>query len=1155
MTGITWQLAHDSAVADGLVMQTQESINTMERARADTIQVELSTQSFRITGDPARLQERDAAIRSREALMQQIRLHTADNEVQHDRWDQLRDVLNQRLAISRQIEALRKSGNLRAANSIANSAPLQATRNQSAVLLAAMQQDERSVLDQRLAQQTQANQRLANFSALASLLLLGFLMVAYSTIRHQILNAEQHRHDLAHSQEKLAITLRSIGDGVLATDIAGRITHINPVAQHLTGWGEAEALGQPIDLVFHIVHEETRLPAEIPVARVLATGEIHELANHTLLIARDGQEVPIADSASPMRTPQGNVSGVVLVFRDETLARQAKRTIQNQNQLLEQRVAERSKQLQASQHHLFHIINNLPALIACVDAERNYLYVNEQYRQRFAPDISDLTGHAVRTVLGETRYQIAEPLISKALRGEAQSYDWEPFPGVWQMINYLPLTDVNGQVTGYYVLGTDISERHKIEDARRHSEEQLSRVLAGSDQGYWDWNMQTNAFQVSDRWQTMLGYAPGEIQVDVAHWPALVHPDDLPKAQASIQAHLRGETPRHAVEIRCKTKQGDWRWILTNGRVVSRADNGQPLMMSGTHTDISERKRLEAAQLEASAVFEHSYQGIMVVNANGLIHRINPSFTRMTGYAIDEVRGKSPKLLASGRHSIAFFQTFWSALKQNDFWHGEIWNRKKSGEIYAALQSVTVVRDQNGRIQQYVSLYTDISQLKAHEVELEHAANYDSLTELPNRRLLSDRLRQAFARSLRSGKSSAVCFLDLDGFKEINDQYSHSVGDMVLVAVSQLLQGALRSEDTLARMGGDEFVLLLSEVNSTEEFAMVLDRVLLAVQQPLEVAGHSLRLTASIGVSLYPDDNADPDTLLRHADQAMYLAKQAGKNRYQLFDATLDRVAQQHRAFLARVQRGFAQQEFVLFYQPKVNLDTREVIGMEALIRWQHPERGLLAPGEFVPQVTGSQLERPLGEWVIETALSQIDHWQAQGLRLRVSVNVSANHLLLPGFTEHLETALQQHPQVLASNFELEVLETAALADIEQAAAILHCCKALGVHFSLDDFGTGYSSLTYLRKLPVDTLKIDQSFVRNMLTDPEDLGIVRGVIQLAAALHREVIAEGVETLELGQLLQQMGCPYAQGYGISRPMPADQVLAWVGNWRQTPTQLA
>ncbi len=567
----------------------------------------------------------------------------------------------------------------------------------------------------------------------------------------------------------------------------------------------------------------------------------------------------------------------------------------------------------------------------------------------------------------------------------------------------------------------------------------------------------------------------------------------------------------------------------------------------GIARDISERRRIELAQREAAAVFESSYEGIMVLDGERHIVRVNPAFTRITGYSPAEALGQQPVWLAAD--TISSDDTPWRSLQAQGFWSGEVWSRRKNGERYAQLLSLSLVRDDDGSVRHYVGLFSDISPLKNHQAELVRAAHYDPLTGLPNRRLLGDRLEQAIARAARSGKTLAVCQFDLDDFRQINERHGHAAGDQLLRAVADNLKAALRADDTLAHLGGDSFALLLTDIDAAQGCPALLDRVQAAIATPLTVAGSQLHATASIGVSLYPEDNADGDTLLRHADQAMFLAKEAGKNRYHLFDPESDRKAQCQRRQLERLRLALARGEFVLHYQPKVDLGDGRVIGVEALIRWQDPERGLLAPGAFLPYIEAVEaMERALGDWVLASALAQLEQWLHAGLQFSVSVNISAHQLMHADFVDDLQRLLERHPQVPRERLELEILETAALTDLPRAIAVMQHCAALGVRFALDDFGTGYSSLTYLRKLPVDTLKIDQSFVRDMLVDPDDRAIVDGVIRLAAAFNRHVIAEGVETIEHGLALQRLGCRLAQGYGIARPMPAEQLPAWLRDWQ-------
>ncbi|MGI9134094.1 MAG: EAL domain-containing protein, partial [Rhodoferax sp.] len=543
----------------------------------------------------------------------------------------------------------------------------------------------------------------------------------------------------------------------------------------------------------------------------------------------------------------------------------------------------------------------------------------------------------------------------------------------------------------------------------------------------------------------------------------------------------------------------------------------------------------------------NSYEGIIIADANKQIVDVNPAFTRITGYTQQEIVGQTPKVLSSGRHDHDFYAAMWASVAEHDFWQGEICNRRKSGELYTEMLSLSVVRDKGGAVQHYIGVFSDISLLKSHEEELYRIAHYDTLTGIPNRRLLSDRMAQALARARRSRRLVAVCYLDLDGFKAVNDRFGHAGGDRVLVSTTERLKSVLRTDDTLARLGGDEFVLLLTDLQQVQECHVALERVLRVLKEPLEVDGTVINVSASLGVTLYPADDVDADTLLRHADQAMYLAKEAGKNTYHFFDPVHDHQVQTQRLYLQRLRDALERREFVLHYQPKADLLTGRIIGAEALIRWQHPIEGMLLPSAFLHNLEGTELEIAVGEWVIETVLEQIIAWNRMGLDFTVSANISADHLLRGNFSERLQLLLERHPLARPSSLELEILETAALTDMKKAVHTITECRKLGVQFALDDFGTGYSSLTYFLNLPVQMLKIDQSFVRVMLEDPGGLGIVESVVRLAQAFNRPVIAEGVETLEHGSLLLHFGCRLAQGYGVARPMPAEQFPLWMQQW--------
>jgi diguanylate cyclase (GGDEF)-like protein/PAS domain S-box-containing protein len=712
-----------------------------------------------------------------------------------------------------------------------------------------------------------------------------------------------------------------------------------------------------------------------------------------------------------------------------------------------------------------------------------------------------------------------------------------------------PVRGSDGEVVGLFGISRDVTEREDMLAQLREREQRLARVLEGSNQGYWDWNMVSGHIELSPRFETMLGYEAGSLQLSTHTWPQVIHPDDVPDVTEAIQRHRRGEAAELDVEMRVRTAAGGWCWIHSRGRIVQRDAAGEPLMMSGTHTDITEQKRYRLASSESATVLDSLYEGVMVVGLDRKVLRVNPAFQRITGYEAAEVVGQSPRMLSSGRHGAAFYQAVWDSLDQRGHWHGEIWNRRKNGEIYPELLSISAIRDERGRVQHHVGVFSDISRLKAHETELYNIAHFDALTGMPNRLLLGDRLTQALARAQRQNNLLAVCYLDLDGFKDINDTHGHTVGDRLLVWVAERLKQALRADDTLARLGGDEFVLLMSDLPNQTEGLAAAERVLKTIAEPVVLDGVVLNVSASLGLTLYPQDASDADTLLRHADQAMYLAKDAGKNRCVLFDPVHDREVQAHRERLARLRKAHQNNEWVLYYQPKVDLNNGDVIGMEALIRWQHPERGVLSPAEFMPLLEGSELEFQVGDWVIRTALAQMAQWHGAGLPLAVSVNIGAAHLLHPDFVDNLRWMLQSQPDAPAVALELEILETVGLADVDRAVEVLTRCRALGVACSLDDFGTGYSSLAYFRRLPVHMVKIDQSFVRDMLFDDNDFGIVDSVVRLSKAFNRQVIAEGVETMDHGARLMAIGCHLAQGYGIARPMPSARVAEWMAQWQQ------
>ena len=628
------------------------------------------------------------------------------------------------------------------------------------------------------------------------------------------------------------------------------------------------------------------------------------------------------------------------------------------------------------------------------------------------------------------------------------------------------------------------------------------------------------------------------------------HPKDLLNGPATDPEKIRYITQKlHLAEpfeedILLYTRTGVPFWIHLYCVPIGVEQNVAPGFIA-VMNNISDRKHSERGLRIAASVFDRSHEAIVISDQNNCILDVNPAFSRITGYNRSDVLGLNPSILSSGRHSPAYYRSMWRRIKETDHWRGEIWNRRKNGEEFVELLSISRVHlDEPGRYY-HVAAFTDITALKNHAKELDRAVNYDELTGLPNRQLLEDRLRNARSHADRQQKNLSVCYLDLDGFKAINDSLGHAAGNQMLRLLASRLAQTLSSGDTVARIGGDGFGVILQSDNHDA----VYERILSTINEPVDTGSGSITLTASLGITRYPADSADAEGLIRHANQAMYSAKEKGRNLLHFFDPELNEHRQQRREQLTEITQALENEEFELYFQPQVRIEGCKVVGFEALIRWNHPHRGLLQPNAFLPTLEDSHLEVPLGQWVLKEAIYQMNLWRDAGEDLSVSINISARHLMDRSFTRYLENYLHSHPAVEPRQITLEVLESTALDDIRRASSVLARCQELGFRIALDDFGTGFSSLTYLRTLPVDLVKIDKSFVRNMLNDASDRAIVESVIFLGQRFTHPILAEGVETMDHARALRQLGCDYIQGYGIARPMPAGEVLGWLQQWHQ------
>lgn len=631
------------------------------------------------------------------------------------------------------------------------------------------------------------------------------------------------------------------------------------------------------------------------------------------------------------------------------------------------------------------------------------------------------------------------------------------------------------------------------------------------------------------------------------HWQN----DSLPSLKRVLDKLLSRKENENTLDLTFDTPQGDERAIKVMQHAVLD-EQDRLISIDGLIENITDKIQTEHDLIQAANVFRHSQEAILITDRKGYILNINEAFTRITGYSKEEVLGQTPRVLSSGKHDKTFYAELWHELFNKGTWSGEIWNRRKNGEIYPEKMTVSSILDENGSPKEFIALFSDITTQKKQQSQLEYIAHFDALTGLPNRTLLADRLNQAITYSKRHQLNLAVLFIDLDGFKAINDSYGHQAGDELLITVAKRFKQCLQEEDTIARIGGDEFVAVILDIENSATTDDLLKRLLDNANKPITYEDNQLKVSASIGVSFYNQQNElDADQIIRQADQAMYQAKMKGKNQVYVFDEkTFGSMAQTQE--LMALEKGVKNNELRLHYQPKIHLREGHVLGFESLIRWQHPEKGLLSPAAFLPLLRDHPLSVDVGFWVIEAALKQMTDWKKQGLDINLSVNIEGELLQEPGFIPRLGKVLYRYPDIPARNLTLEILETSALEDIFSVSKTMkECSSSLGVNFSIDDFGTGYASLTYLKHLPVTELKVDQSFVKDLHSEPQSLSIMESIIGMGDAFNLDVIAEGVETDEQATLLLKLGCDMAQGYHISRPMPPAEIPDWLATWHPAP----
>jgi diguanylate cyclase (GGDEF)-like protein/PAS domain S-box-containing protein len=799
-----------------------------------------------------------------------------------------------------------------------------------------------------------------------------------------------------------------------------------------------------------------------------------------------------------------------------------------------------SGEVRRREAELTDLIENIPEMIFVKDArDLRFVRINRVGEELLGVDRSQLLGRSDLDLFSPERAEAFRARDREVLHeGRLVEIEDEPVdtPSGRRLLRTrkLPILGTDGQPRYLLGIAEDVTDRHRDEQRLREAQ-RVARM------GEWELDLDTGVAVWPEQTRRILGvdrFEPATLDTLRRH----CHPDDWSGIEQAL-ADVRAGDDDYQVTYRVRLEDGEVRRVHSRAE-VDRGHDGVPRRLVGVVQDVTERERNEERQQLADAVFENTTEAVIVTDAESRILRVNPAFTEITGYPAEEVLGRKPKLLKSDRHDPAFYAAMWEALSTTGHWRGEIWNRRRDGRVFPAWQTISAVHDHSGALRQYVSLMSDITPLKEVERRLDYMAYHDALTGLPNRHLLNERLAQAIVRSRRRDEMVGVLFLDLDRFKNINDSLGHPLGDELLRSVADRLVAVVRESDMVARLGGDEFVAVAESVKSEDRLAVLAEKLLGVFREPFHVQGHELSVDASIGISVFPVDGVQPSILVRNADTAMYRAKASRRNSYVFYTAELTERASAKVRMEMELRHALARDEIRLAFQPQVDLETGRVVGVEALLRWHSAKLGVISPTEVIPLAEETRLILPIGRWVLDQACREFLSLRESGFAVeRLAVNVSPIQIQQGDLVEILEEVLAT-TGMPANRLEIEVTEEAFMLDPKLAVDTLNAIHALGVQLAVDDFGTGFSSLAYLKQFPVTRLKIDQSFVRDMLKHGDDLAIVRSVIALGRGLGLEVIAEGVESRAHADRLREDGCKEGQGYYFSAPLERPALIDWL-----------
>ncbi len=677
-------------------------------------------------------------------------------------------------------------------------------------------------------------------------------------------------------------------------------------------------------------------------------------------------------------------------------------------------------------------------------------------------------------------------------------------------------------------------------DQLAKSRERLALAMEASDIGFWDWNLETDEVFHSN-FDRMLGYSTAELKTFRGHLQPLVHPDDFSSIRQRMIEHLKGRTARYHMVYRTRHKNGSWRWVEDDGSVVARDDHGKVLRMLGTRRDVTAQQEAAEELRLAARVFDTATEAILIYDDQFRALKVNSVFERITGYSRDEIIGKKLSELRRTEQAKASYRAIMKALEQDGSWQGELIETRKNGESYPEWLQISVVRNSAGHVSHYVAIFSDLTQRHEAEEKLRYLSNYDRLTGLANRTLFRDRLHTAMADARQRRGRIALLYLDLDRFKQVNDTLGHEIGDKLLYAASTRLMSLDIPADTISRIGGDEFTIIIADYESQGQLEDIAGRIIEVIRAPFYIDDHELLLGVSIGISLFPEHAKELQILINDADIAVNQAKRLGGNSFQIFAGDRRAVGVDQLTLENSLRKAILRNEFIVFYQPKLDLALNRITGVEALVRWQHPTRGILAPKDFIPLAEETGLIAAIGEMVLERAARQVNTWRDLGLgNIKVSVNLSAHQVRKGNLVEVVERVIFSSG-LPPEQLEMEITESQLMEDLDGTIRMLKTLRKRGVGISLDDFGTGYSSLSYLKRFPIDAVKIDQSFVRDLHKSEDDAAIVRAIIAMSHSLGVKVIAEGVESPIHLEILRKAGCDAVQGYLIGRPLPETELI--------------